>query len=1677
MAALWGGGAGHAGVGGTLPLRGGSEAVLGNGLGSTQYLLAEDLHLASLEAESILEAGEFLETMQDYLDSSVISIIEDFNSLNEAKSCTDAENELSLLTAITDILDSTDDESLSPFDTIPDSELLMSPRGRENSSFQRFLGLSVTSPEKDLNTKEDFQEPKLCSIMTEKVEASTDNLPLALTPRCQRDTPASKKSSGKAPRGEWRLFRHRERELSVLQRSDGEEEEEEEATAGGRQGLSAGVKDIPAALVAKEAEKDPNESDGLCVIAPESISLSELVRSMHPYCQPAFTVCMSPDSRPLAEELLAGPVILEIVPEGGESMEIPVVLQNMEMVENSHKRDSNDVTGLEDKEASLLVRVLENTCPEDNTKMTSLDTPNSLDEPAEEVSRAASPRAEDSHPQVKEEALSSADDQKHGFELGRVAPKNINLTPSEKGQICGRSKKKRKKAISGEKWHEEAVNSLHSSAVTEEQTRTNADSLFKEGDSPEEQLEKAGGQGEDELLPNNGCQAVKGLDTQAEELPTNKAEPPNSVAAGLEGEEALPGTDGQSCTCRDGDADPAATCQEDPQRGPSEGSPTNLTASEMASPEASQLFSSSCMDGSGQSPGTDGEEAKEASAKDTRPKPLSLSEYRQRRQQRPSSDGAARSVAENQSASKWPTLPELPTELADLPCFTVPPPPARSALPRVVKESEKSAGSSTAPAPSGKACAASPSVSASTSMPAPKPAPLSQPSCVTPAAASTAPLPALPSLPSQGGAFPPMGMHVPPPPLPPYLPPAPGAFLPPSPDPYMLSTQPPLVPSWPPFPSLPPNYQSFLPLATEAHPPVFHAVPPVPPPTWPPPPLPLPPFPPSLPYNSAEWALAPQPPYWNGILVPPPVLPISYGDQGALIQTPPVGTLASPSVSDGAVSQPSLALMPEPSSVGKEKPGVPVQVSRVPVPATVKTASRRVSDPRRQAQSMTADSKAERNSDGFQPLAKVPLPHSVVEPSVPVGKNAIPEESWSVSLSQQPPGMQKSPKEPSSLPALQPVGDDALPPSGPKEKSFTLPAAAAAQSGKKASPSPELRKEEDSSLPAASVQEKLTVATGADVKEAAQSAPMSPGLSESQKVRVPGQILKKPTSTWKHQPLLSIAQRNCHKVIVQAFINEIGIEASDLSSLLEQFEKTEAKKETPSVEKPRENVPTGNDNPKVQQEKKTVDRLQAPELTNVAGLTPPATPPHQLWKPLAPVSLLRKAGSPKGARLLKSLSKPHRKALAPVHVGSGEHDYCQVGAAQPKGGARWNVKQSLDITVKPIKPVATQASEQEATNQPPAPTRVDLADTLNIACQNPKESPSHAQAGEGQVRAPDLVAADVSPVVSEEPQQESSCKSSCKEPLDHRTSTPRSMAKSSNESCSVLLSPAASPCRDAEEPSLQQTQEVRQKRLPSKRSLRCYRGRQKTVSPADDTWRGQSNRTSRSCSSSSDGDSDSSSSSSSFSSSSRSRSPPSKRWRRCRPRSSSSSSSGSSWSRTRSRSRSSSRSSCFSRSSSHSSSLHRRRGRRKRCDSSSSCERYRRQKIRYKERAIEERRIVFIGKIPSRMTRSELRHRFSIFGDIEDCTLHFREHGDNYGFVTYRYAEEAFAAIERGHTLRRPDEQPFDLCFGGRRQFCKGNYADLDSYRDDFEPAPVKNKFDALDFDTLLKQAQRSLQR
>lgn len=96
-----------------------------------------------------------------------------------------------------------------------------------------------------------------------------------------------------------------------------------------------------------------------------------------------------------------------------------------------------------------------------------------------------------------------------------------------------------------------------------------------------------------------------------------------------------------------------------------------------------------------------------------------------------------------------------------------------------------------------------------------------------------------------------------------------------------------------------------------------------------------------------------------------------------------------------------------------------------------------------------------------------------------------------------------------------------------------------------------------------------------------------------------------------------------------------------------------------------------------------------------------------------------------------------------------------------------------------------------------------------------------------------------------------------------------------------------------------------------------------------------------------------------------------------------------------------------------------------------------------KLKAIDERRVVYVGRIRRTMTHEELRERFSPFGEVEGCSLHFRDGGDHYGFVTFYNMEDAFAAIENGSKLRRPDELPFDLCFGGRRQFCRSGYEDL----------------------------------
>ncbi|XP_061816935.1 peroxisome proliferator-activated receptor gamma coactivator 1-alpha isoform X5 [Nerophis lumbriciformis] len=135
------------------------------------------------------------------------------------------------------------------------------------------------------------------------------------------------------------------------------------------------------------------------------------------------------------------------------------------------------------------------------------------------------------------------------------------------------------------------------------------------------------------------------------------------------------------------------------------------------------------------------------------------------------------------------------------------------------------------------------------------------------------------------------------------------------------------------------------------------------------------------------------------------------------------------------------------------------------------------------------------------------------------------------------------------------------------------------------------------------------------------------------------------------------------------------------------------------------------------------------------------------------------------------------------------------------------------------------------------------------------------------------------------------------------------------------------------------------------------------------------------------------------------------------------------------------------------------------------------QRDRQHQKAIDERRVVYVRRLRSDCTRAELKRRFEFFGEIEECAINLRDDGDNFGFITYRYTCDALTALDNGHTLRQSDEPRLELCFGGQKQLGKSHYTDLDSHSDDFDPASTKSKYDLLDFDSLLQEAQGSLRR
>ncbi|KAK5645535.1 hypothetical protein RI129_006835 [Pyrocoelia pectoralis] len=130
---------------------------------------------------------------------------------------------------------------------------------------------------------------------------------------------------------------------------------------------------------------------------------------------------------------------------------------------------------------------------------------------------------------------------------------------------------------------------------------------------------------------------------------------------------------------------------------------------------------------------------------------------------------------------------------------------------------------------------------------------------------------------------------------------------------------------------------------------------------------------------------------------------------------------------------------------------------------------------------------------------------------------------------------------------------------------------------------------------------------------------------------------------------------------------------------------------------------------------------------------------------------------------------------------------------------------------------------------------------------------------------------------------------------------------------------------------------------------------------------------------------------------------------------------------------------------------------------------YKKEHERIKE--VEERRIVYVGGISSSMSKETLRRRFQIFGPVTNVSVHFREYGDNYGFVTYMHKSDAYKAVEHGN-----DDcllPKYDLSFGGRRIFCRTHYSDLDNVQDEKTYASQDDD----SFDSLLREAKAKLRK
>ncbi|KAF3838889.1 hypothetical protein F7725_010657 [Dissostichus mawsoni] len=108
--------------------------------------------------------------------------------------------------------------------------------------------------------------------------------------------------------------------------------------------------------------------------------------------------------------------------------------------------------------------------------------------------------------------------------------------------------------------------------------------------------------------------------------------------------------------------------------------------------------------------------------------------------------------------------------------------------------------------------------------------------------------------------------------------------------------------------------------------------------------------------------------------------------------------------------------------------------------------------------------------------------------------------------------------------------------------------------------------------------------------------------------------------------------------------------------------------------------------------------------------------------------------------------------------------------------------------------------------------------------------------------------------------------------------------------------------------------------------------------------------------------------------------------------------------------------------------------------------------------------VFYIHNLPTSVTQNMLRKRFQVFGKPEDCKVIICNE-ERCGVIKIRQA-----GVQKHWREREP---AFQNAPAGLKRLTRKRYIDLD----EAGPGPVKSKYDALDFDTLLKEAQKSLHR